>query len=172
MRICLAVWVLGMTTIVNAQTSSQMNVRLEILPSVLTISVTSSSMDFGQQRADAGHVELDPATGLITTMASGAHALGELELRGAPRAAYVVSVAPVTPLQHIGSNEQMDFQLQLARRENCQTAAYAAIPKALHTEGALGIDGCTSLRFGGAINLSGVREGVYTGQVAVRVFAP
>ena len=166
------VWVLGMAASAHAQTSGRMNVRLQILPSVLTVSVTSASMDFGQQRADAGRVELDPASGLITTMAAGAHTLGEVELRGPASAAYAISVAPVSPLQRIGSDEQVDFQLHWARRESCRTAAYAAIPHARQAEGVLGTDGCTSLRFGGAIQLSGVREGVYTGQVAVRIFAP
>ena len=165
-------WVLWTTWFAQAQLSSQMNVRLEILPSVLTVSVTSASMDFGQQRADAGRVELDPATGLITTMAAGTHALGELELRGSVSAAYAISVAPVTPLQRVGSTEEVDFQLQWARRESCKTAAYAVIPTPFNAQGVLGSDGCTSLRFGGAVDLSGVREGVYTGQLAVRIYAP
>ncbi|MDE2732432.1 MAG: hypothetical protein OXI38_13680 [Bacteroidota bacterium] len=166
------VWMLGMAAAAPAQSSGHMNVRLQILPSVLTVSVTSSSLDFGQQRADAGRVELDPASGLITTMAAGAHALGEVELRGPAHAAYAISIAPVTPLQRIGSDEKVDFQLHWARRASCRTAAYAAIPQARHAEGVLGTDGCTSLRFGGAIELIGVREGIYTGQVAVRIFAP
>lgn len=171
-RCALLLSALCMANVTQAQTSGQMNVRLEIVPSVLTVSVTSASMDFGQQRADAGRVEIDPATGLITAMAAGTHALGELELRGSANAAYAVSVAPVKPLRRIGSSEEVDFQLQWARRESCQTAAYAVIANKLHAEGELGLDGCMALRFGGTVDLSGVREGIYTGQLAVRIYAP
>ena len=149
-----------------------MNVRLNIVPSVLTVSVTSASMDFGQQRADAGRVVLDPSTGLITTMAAGTYALGEVQLRGSANAPYAVSVAQTTPLTRIGSTDVVDFDLQWAQRDGCHSTAYAAITHQLHAQGELGSDGCTTLRFGGAIDLWGTPEGVYTGQVAVRIFAP
>ena len=142
------------------------------MPSVLTVSVTSSSLDFGQQRSDAGRVELDPATGLITSIASGIHALGEVELRGSANAAYGVSIDPPAPLRRIGSTEQVAFQLQWARRESCHSSAYQVIPHKYHTEGVLGTDGCMSVRLGGSIDLVDAQEGIYTGQVAVKIFAP
>ena len=154
----------------HAQTSGTMSVQLEVLPPALSVTVASAQMDFGQQRANAGHVVLDPSNGLISTKAAGMHALGEVQLRGPARTAYIVSVSHESQLKNVEADHELDFELQWARSENCADLAYQVLGSVRNTEGSLGPDGCAALRFGGSIALWNAVEGRYAGQLSVRVF--
>ena len=154
--------------VVQAQTSGTMQVHLEVLPRVLTVSVGSSQLDFAQQRADAGRVVLDPATGLVSGKSSGRHALGEVTVRGSAKSGFLVSVEQTVQLRQHGSDNRINFTPLWAQREGCRQGTYALTPARLGT-GTLGADGCAGLRFGGAIQLWGVPQGHYAGQLAVRI---
>ncbi len=155
----------------HAQASGTMSVQLEVLPRVLTVSVTSARMDFGQQRADAGRVVLDPSTGLISTKAAGTHALGEVQLRGPAHAAYAVSVAHLSPLKRAGSSHEVNFELKWARSEDCQIRSYRMLRSPQNADGILGPGGCAVLRLGGSIALWNAAEGHYAGQLSVRIYS-
>ena len=154
--------------VVQAQTSGTMQVHLEVLPRVLTVSVGSSQLDFAQQRADAGRVVLDPATGLVSGKSSGRHVLGEVFVRGSAESGFLVSVEQTVKLRQHGSNNGISFTPLWAQREGCHQGAFTITPGRRGT-GMLGTDGCAALRFGGAIQLWGVPQGRYAGQLAVRI---
>ena len=153
---------------VQAQTSGTMQVHLEVLPRVLTVSVGSSQLDFAQQRADAGRVVLDPATGLVSGKSAGRHALGEVIVRGSGNTGFLVSVEQTAQLRQHGSDNRINFTPLWAQREGCNHGAFA-LTRARRGTGTLGADGCAALRFGGAIQLWGVPQGRYAGQLAVRI---
>lgn len=153
---------------VQAQTSGTMHVHLEVLPRVLTVSVGSSQLDFAQQRADAGRVVLDPATGLVSGKSSGRHSLGEVIVRGSAKSGFLVSVEQTVHLRQHGGDNGISFTPLWAQREGCNQGAFALTPARRGT-GMLGTDGCAALRFGGAIQLWGVPQGRYAGQLAVRI---
>ncbi|MCY4673233.1 MAG: hypothetical protein OXD43_05620 [Bacteroidetes bacterium] len=156
------------STVVQAQTSGTMQVHLEVLPRVLTVSVSSSQLDFAQQRADAGNVMLDPATGLVSGKSSGTHALGEVIVRGPAKSGFLVSVEQTVQLRQHGSDDGVDFTPLWAQSEGCHQGAFALTPARRGT-GTLGADGCAALRFGGTIQLWGAAQGRYAGQLAVRI---
>lgn len=156
------------STVVQAQTSGTMQVHLEVLPRVLTVSVSSSQLDFAQQRADAGKVVLDPATGLVSGKSSGRHAMGEVIVRGSAKGGFLVSVEQTVRLRQHDSDDGISFTPLWAQREGCHQGAFALTPARRGT-GILGADGCAAIRFGGTIQLWGVPQGRYAGQLAVRI---
>ena len=168
MRLIQFVGLMLFSGVVQAQTSGTMRVHLEVLPRVLTVSVGSSQLDFAQQRADAGRVVLDPATGLVSGKSSGRHALGEVIVRGSAKSGFLVSIEQTVQLRQHGSNNGINFTPLWAQREGCHQGAFALTPSRRGT-GMLGADGCAALRFGGAIQLWGVPQGRYAGQLAVRI---
>ena len=50
-------------TAARAQEAAQMSVRVEITPSVLTLTISSRQLDFGAVSQDADAVIIDPETG-------------------------------------------------------------------------------------------------------------
>lgn len=153
----------------QAQTSGTMQVQLEVLPRVLTVSVSSSHLDFAQQRADAGAVTLDPATGLASRKAGGSHAMGEVILQGPAGAGFLVSIDPPVTLQQTGSRHEVRFTPSWAQSMGCNQGAFMLIPARLAATGMLGKDGCAALRFGGTIHLLGATQGRYAGHLAIRI---
>ena len=156
----------------HAQTSGHLGMRLEVLPSVLRVTVTSALLDFGSQRADAGHVFLDPVSGEITTKVAGSHRLGEVRLTGPPHGAYAVSVAPTSALRRQArDDDRVRFRLRWARNDDCRPGGFEEVHDTGGAEGTLGPQGCSVVRFGGAITLLGAAEGRYEGSVHVRIFS-
>ena len=153
----------------QAQTSGTMQVQLEVLPRVLTVSVSSSHLDFAQQRADAGAVTLDPATGLASHKAGGPHAMGEVIVQGPAGAGFLVSIDPPVTLQQTGTHDEVRFTPSWAQSKGCNQGAFVLIPTRQTTTGMLGQDGCAALRFGGTIHLLGAVQGHYAGHLAVRI---
>lgn len=155
---------------VQAQTSGTMRVQLEVLPRVLTVSVSSSHLDFAQQRADAGAVTLDPATGLASHKAGGSHTMGEVIVQGPAGAGFLVSIDPPVTLQQTGAapNEVL-FTPSWAQSRGCNQGAFILIPARQTAAGMLGKDGCAALRIGGTIHLLGAAQGHYAGHLAVRI---
>ena len=151
----------------SAQQSATLDVRLEVLPPVLTVTVSSAELDFASQRADAGHVELDPVTGEISGKASGRHALGEVSLLGPANRAYALVVDPWTTLD--GNSGRIPFGLRWARNESCQESGFEELPGTAAFQGTLSAAGCASFRFGGAVNLIDTAHGQYAGRLRVRV---
>lgn len=155
--------------VVLAQSSGQVEVHVEILPAVLTVTVRSAEMDFGRQRADAGRVELDPSTGEISAKVSGNHRLGEIQLTGPANGDYALIVEPQHALRR--GADQIGFHLRWARSPNCRGGGYEDLQGARTVEGRLGATGCNSFRFGGAIDLSGIAEGHFGGRLYVRILS-
>ncbi len=154
---------------VRAQTSGQVDLRLEVLPAALRVTVTSAALDFGRQRADAGRVELDPATGEISAKAAGSHRLGEVRLTGPAHGGYALFVEPAAALRRGG--QQVAYRLRWARSQDCASGAFEEVRSAHSSEGSLGAAGCSAYRFGGAIDLFGIAEGHYTGRLHVRILS-
>ena len=152
---------------VLAQSSGQVEVFVEVLPAVLTVTVRSAEMDFGRQRADAGRVELDPSTGEISAKASGNHRLGEIQLTGPANGGYALMVEPQRTLRR--GADRIGFHLRWARSPDCRGVGYEDLRGARTVEGRLGASGCNSFRFGGAIELSGIAEGHFGGRLHVRI---
>ena len=153
----------------QAQTSGTMHVQLEVLPRVLTVSVSSSHLDFAQQRADVGAVTLDPATGLASHKAGGPHAIGEVIVQGPAGAGFLVSIDPPVLLQQTGTRHEIRFTPSWAHSRGCNQGAFMLIPTRQTATGMLGRDGCAALRFGGTIHLLGAAQGHYAGHLAVRI---
>ncbi len=156
-------------SVVMAQNSGQVEVHVEVLPPVLTVTVRSAEMDFGRQRADAGRVELDPSTGEISAKVSGHHRLGEIQLTGPAHGGYALVVEPQSALRR--GAERIDFHLRWARSPDCGGSAYEDMRGIRTVEGTLGVAGCSSFRFGGAVDLSGIAEGHFGGRVNVRILS-
>lgn len=153
----------------QAQTSGTMQVQLEVLPRVLTVSVSSSHLDFAQQRADAGAVTLDPATGLASHKAGGPHTMGEVIVQGPAGAGFLVSIDPPVTLQQAGTRDEVRFTPSWAQSRGCNQGAFMLVPARQTSTGMLGKDGCAALRFGGTIHLLGAAQGRYAGHLAVRI---
>ncbi|MXX98048.1 MAG: hypothetical protein F4065_06045 [Rhodothermaceae bacterium] len=153
----------------QAQTSGTMQVQLEVLPRVLTVSVSSSHLDFAQQRADAGAVTLDPATGLASHKAGGPHAMGEVIVQGPAGAGFLVSIDSPVTLQQTGTRNEVRFTSSWAQSRGCNQGAFMLIPTRQTATGVLGKDGCAALRFGGTVHLLGTAQGRYAGHLAVRI---
>ncbi len=153
----------------QAQTSGTMQVQLEVLPRVLTVSVSSSHLDFAQQRADAGTVTLDPATGLVTHKTSGPHAMGKVIVQGPAGAGFLVSIDPPITLQQTDTPHKVRFMPSWAQSRGCDHGAFMLAPTTQSSTGMLGMDGCATLHFGGTIHLLGATQGFYTGHLAVRI---
>ena len=152
-----------------AQTSGQVEVHVEVLPPVLTVTVRSAEVDFARQRADAGRVELDPSTGEISAKVSGMHQLGELQLTGPADGSYALAVEPHSALRR--GPERIDFHLRWARSPDCTGGAYEDMRGARTAEGRFGAAGCSAFRFGGAIDLTGIAKGHYGGRLYVRILS-
>ncbi len=169
MRLFMALACAWLVAPVHAQNSGHLGIRLEVLPPALRVTVTSARVDFGQQRANAGRVELDPATGEISRKAAGLHQVGQLLVTGRAGAAYAIAVASA-PYLH-SSQHRIDFGLRWAQSADCSGSAYHAIASPLAVTGLVGQSGCSALRFGGTIALAGATEGHYEGSLQVRIVA-
>lgn len=164
----------------HAQNAGHLDMQVEVLPAALRVTVTSSQLDFAQQRSDAGRVLLDPVTGDISTKVAGAHRLGEVRLSGPAHGAYAVTVTPTPwlrydtlPAQASDSAQpvQVDYRLHWAHADECSPTGFHEIHDAESAEGSLGEDGCSVVRFGGVIVLSDVPEGRYQGSLHVSIFS-
>ena len=155
--------------VVQAQTSGTMQIQLEVLPRVLSVSVSSSQLDFAGQRADAGTVTLDPATGLANQKAAGPHAVGEVVVEGPAASKFLISLDHTTSLKQIGGLHEVDFTPTWAQSRGCGHRAFVLSGTRQGDTGILGEDGCATLRFGGTVDLTGTPQGRYAGQIAVRI---
>lgn len=152
-----------------AQPSAHLGVHLEVLPPALRVTVTSARIDFGQQRANAGHVVLDATTGEISTKAAGRHQVGQLQLTGRAGAPYTVDVAAVPYLRSLRRQSNIRFGVRWAQREDCSEGGFEQIPRHQAVSGRVGRSGCSMLRFGGTIALHNAAEGRYEGRLHVRI---
>ena len=159
---------------------AHLDMQVEVLPAALRITVTSSQLDFAQQRPHVGHVLLDPVTGEISTKVAGPHSLGEVRLAGPAGSTYGISVAPTPWLRHIVLPEQasdivqqdrIDYRLRWARSDGCSLTGFREIHDVQSAEGSLGDEGCSVVRFGGVIDLFNVPGGRYQGSLHVSLFA-
>lgn len=153
----------------HAQTRGTMQVHLQVLPRVLSVSVSSSQLDFARQRANAGVVTIDPATGLSTHKVTGHHAMGEVIVHGPAQSRFLVSIDHATVLQQTGGSHEIRFTPAWAQTRGCQHDAFVVTHAQKGSHGVLGDDGCALLRFGGTIHLFGAKQGRYTGQLAVQI---
>ncbi len=157
--------------VVHAQTSSTMQIQLEVLPRALSVSVSSAHLDFAEQRADAGSVTLDPTTGLTNQKAAGAHAVGEVIVEGPARSKFLVSLDHTASLKQIGGDYEVDYTPTWAQTRGCGLRDFVESTSIQGAMGTLGEDGCATLRFGGTVHLVGTPQGRYAGQIAVRIMA-
>lgn len=151
----------------HAQSQGHLDVHVEVLPAVLRVTVTSALVDFGQQRADAGVVLLDPVTGEISRAVGGRHQLGVVHVTGRAGTHFAVSVEAPRALQ--GEYMDIGYGLTWAQSADCGGRGYTAISHHHAFSGQLGEGGQACLRFGGALDLQGVRDGRYAGAVQVRL---
>ncbi len=163
----LAVFAALSVTQAGAQEAATVDVRLDVLPPSLTVTITSAEVDFAEQRPDAGRVDLDPVTGEISGKVSGRHALGELSLSGPAKGAYAVAIEPWPLLT--GAAGRVSFGLRWARNASCRESGFEELSGNVVIQGILGPSGCTSFRFGGAVHLLSTPAGRYGGRLRVRV---
>lgn len=169
MRCILTIAILLYGSVVHAQTSGTMQIQLEVLPRVLTLSVSSSHLDFAEQRADAGTVTLDPATGLANQTTAGSHAAGEVIVKGPAESEFLVNLDHTASLKQIGGDHEVNFLPTWAQSQGCGLSAFILSTTSHGATGILGDDGCATLRFGGTVHLEGTPQGRYSGQMAVRI---
>ena len=153
----------------HAQSQGHLDVRLEVLPPALRVTVTSARVDFGQQQANAGHVLLDPATGEITRKAGGRHQVGQVNVAGSAGTSYAIAVAAVPFLE--STHSRINFGMRWAKSPDCEGNTYESIVSPRVVTGLVGKAGCSALRFGGSIALDDAREGRYIGSIQVRILA-
>ena len=151
----------------HAQSQGHLDVHVTVLPPVLRVTVTSAQVDFGQQRADAGVVVLDPVTGEISQTAGGRHQLGVVHVTGRAGTHFAVSVEAPSTLQ--GTYMDIGYGMTWAQSTECGGQGYASISHHRAFSGQLGGGGHTCLRFGGALDLQSVQVGRYAGAVQVRL---
>ncbi|MCY4223728.1 MAG: hypothetical protein OXF06_02725 [Bacteroidetes bacterium] len=169
MKIVLLSFLLLTSSSIQAQISSTMQVQLEVLPRALSVSVSSSHLDLAQQRADAGTVTMDPATGLANQKTTAPHAMGEVIVEGPAQGTFLVSVDSKVDLRQIGGQHEVIFTPIWAQSSGCGPMAVMINSAGQAATGVLGDDGCATLRFGGKVNLLGATQGRYIGQLAVRI---
>ena len=186
-RLLLVVFLIGgLSPVAYAQDAERsfgdahLDMQVEVLPAALRVTVTSSELDFAQQRTHVGNVLLDPVTGEISTKVAGAHRLGEVRLTGPAGSAYGITVTPTPwlkrsplPAQASDLPDQalLRYRLRWARADGCSPTGFREIHGGHSREGSLGEGGCTVLRFGGLIGLFDVPGGRYQGSLHVSIFA-
>lgn len=151
----------------SAQQSASLQVAVEIIAPALTLSVSSSRMDFGQIGA-ADQVELHPETGTREGDAFGPHSIAAFLLTGPPGTPVTIEVFPPTHF-HSSSPAQPTYQLRWAHSDDCGQAAFVQIPSApIHVE-KLGATGCSRIRFGGLLAANQAPPGRYVGEMTVLI---
>ena len=160
----------------GAQEAAHLNMQVEVLPPALSVTVTSSQLDFAEQRPRIGQVLLDPVTGEISAKADGAHRIGEVRLAGPAGSAYGLTVTPTPWLKQTTSAAAspeaslIGYRLRWARANGCAPTGFREIHDVRSTDGAIGADGCTVFRFGGSIALADIPGGRYGGSLHVSIF--
>ena len=159
-----------------AQEAAHLDMQVEVLPAALSVTVTSSQLDFAEQRPSIGHVLLDPVTGEISAKADGAHQIGEVRLAGPAGSAYGVTVTPTPWLKQTSSATALPeasligYRLRWARANGCAPTGFREIHDVRSADGSIGDDGCTVFRFGGSIALADGPGGRYSGSRQVGIF--
>ena len=155
-----------------SQTAASMAVHLEVLPAVLTLSVTSTAIDFGAVYSGEGTIVLDPVTGHHSPPPTGGYHLAEVWITGPPGSNYLVSIQRPSHLQgYADSAHSVPFALRWAQNNTCAGEVFEAVPPSSTAPDVLGSTGCTILRFGGEIDVQGAASTNYTGKIHVTIAA-
>lgn len=154
----------------NAQQPGQVRVHAEIVPSTLTLSVSSAQLRFGRISQDADAVIIDPSTGERSGRALGPHSVASIQLSGTPGISYNVTVsAPPSLTANSGSGREPFYGLLWARSPSCTDAAYTDLTGRQSHQDIIGPGGCARLQFGGLLNPNGAAPGIYQGRMTVQI---
>ena len=147
-----------------------MDVQVEITETPLTLSVSSSQINFGQVSRGLGSVMIDPAAGERSGPPSDTWSAGTLRITGPPGAEYAVQVIAPRNLTAVAEQGAMPrYSLLWARSPHCTNTRYTAIQDKTRHSSTLNSDGCAMLRFGGSLAVNGATAGMYRGRLNVRV---
>jgi len=155
-----------------AQQTGNLGVSVTITPPSLSLTVTSSDVDFGQLQADAGVVILDPVSGDMNTVSPAPIRLGEVVLAGSGDFHLSVISTPLRPEQEDVENQRsiVDYTMQMSRADGCGAEkVYEAVISPVSVSGSLSENDCTTVRFGGALSINDTAAGEYRGTIFVSV---
>lgn len=150
-----------------AQQGASLQVAVEILPSTLTLSVSSSRLDFGQIGAN-GKVEVHPESGAREGDARAPHSTAGILLTGIPGTPVTVQVIPpahfTTPPPGHPS-----YELRWAHSHECTQTGFVQLPANPILTEEIGESGCSQIRFGGVIAANQAPPGRYAGEMTVLI---
>jgi len=152
----------------RAQPVGTMSVHVEIVAPKLTLTVSSSRLNFGQVASNAGEIILHPDSGGREGNASGEYSTGGMLLTGTPGSSYTVTV--FSPNQLSGGNGTSPlYSLRWANAARCEQSGFSTIASATSTSGLIGKDGCARLQIGGLLTVDGVTPGRYSGTMTIYI---
>ena len=152
------------------QDFEQVQVQAEIIPSSLTLTVSSPRLSFGQVSQDADDILIDPATGERAGMAMGPHSLASMMITGDPGVAYAIRVTPPTTLTSVvPQGFDPEYTLLWARSTSCEEAGFASVISQQNLEDTLGALGCARIRIGGILTPNKAEPGAYDGVMSVEI---
>ncbi len=155
----------------SQEAAGVISIHVKIVAPSLTLTVSSSSLDFGRVTSDAGEIFIDPGSGGRDGSASGRHSTGGVLLTGAPGTPYTVSVtSPATLSNHSSLNQSLpQYSLRWANSPHCERSGFETIPHMLSMSGHLGGGGCARLQIGGVLTVNDVPPGGYSGTMTVHI---
>ena len=170
MRLPLVVVVALLAAPAFGQDFEQVQVQAEIIPSSLTLTVSSPRLSFGQVSQDAEEVIIDPATGERAGMAMGPHSLASLIITGDPGVAYAIRVTPPSTLESVVPQSlDPEYTLLWAHSTECEEAGFASVISQQNMEDTLGALGCARIRIGGVLSPNRAEPGAYDGVMSVEI---
>jgi len=152
-----------------AQDQGSITVQAEIIPSVLSLSVSSNRLSFGQVTSDADTVRIDPANGNRYGNAFGNHSTGAVLLEGMQGVPYTVSVTPPHNLGARGVRQNVGYSVLLARSPECERTGFVQLSNPRNVHGTIGDTGCARLQIGGLLAVYGAPPGMYEGTMTVHI---
>ena len=162
--------VLVCPSVLYAQEEGVVAVQVEVIPATLSLSVSSSRLNFGEVPRDAQVVSIDPASGERGGQAFGPHSTGGFLLTGPPGYPFTVEIAPPTGFYAPGQPmNQLGYSVLWAKSPECEATGFTRILNPRKAEGVLGDNGCARLRIGGTIDVNGITPGLYEGLMTVHI---
>lgn len=153
-----------------AQTHTSLTVQVEITAPSMTLSISSSRINFGQVSQNAGDVYLDPVTGERSGTARGTYSVAGILLQGEQGSQYIVQVSP--PADFTGSGARAgepDYTLRWAQSHHCAGTGFIDLPAAPSVRDVLGESGCARIQVGGVLTPNSAPIGFYSGAMTIQI---
>ncbi len=154
-----------------AQDNGSVTIQAEIIPATLSLTISSSRLNFGQVSSDAGEVRIDPANGQRGGKAFGSYSTGNAIMTGPPGMPFVVHVTSPPTLSAPRMNHSIGYDLLWAQTPECTLTGFTRIVSEHSIETSIGPSGCTRFQIGGVLALNGASPGLYNGTMMVHVVA-